>query len=73
MGDQKPNPGSTEAVQDGCRCPAIDNHYGRGIRDDGVQFVFSSECPMHSKPVLQAGRIEPGVYQFGGGEFLAVD
>jgi len=23
-------PGGTEAVQAGCRCPQIDNHYGRG-------------------------------------------
>jgi len=31
----KPKPGSAEAVDLGCTCPIIDNHYGKGfIIDD---------------------------------------
>jgi len=40
-------PGSKEAVASGCKCPVIDNHYGRGIRDDGKQYIISGLCPLH--------------------------
>ena len=40
-------PGSHEARLDGCLCPVIDNHYGKGIRDDGKQFVIHAGCPLH--------------------------
>lgn len=47
-----PNPGSDEAVAEGCTCPVIDNGYGRGV---GVNhpvsglpiFVFDWACPLH--------------------------
>lgn len=32
-----PNPGSDEAVERGCTCPVIDNHYGSGVRWPGVR------------------------------------
>lgn len=42
-------PGSDAARDDGCRCPSIDNSYGRGYRviDGEAQFVIATECPMH--------------------------
>jgi hypothetical protein len=42
-----PNPGSPEAVADGCTCPVIDNRRGvGGIRGPGT-FVFNTDCPLH--------------------------
>lgn len=51
----KPPPGSAQALQQGCRCPVIDNHYGRGayggVRDENgdVVYVLSMSCPVHSE------------------------
>ncbi len=39
-----PNPGSEEAVKAGCRCPVIDNHYGKGTP---YGFWMSEDCPLH--------------------------
>ena len=47
------NPGSDEAVVNGCRCPRMDNGYGRG-RGDG-QFVMNEDCPMHGSPAPLIG------------------
>lgn len=47
------NPGSDEAVVWGCRCPRMDNGYGRG-RGDG-QFVMNEDCPMHGSPAPLIG------------------
>lgn len=44
---EKPNPGSPEARQAGCICPAIDNHYGRGYRGMKDWFVVDDFCPVH--------------------------
>lgn len=51
---KKPNPGSREAVSQGCECPIMDNNYGRGILDGtgGVVFYMSEDCPIHGKPVV---------------------
>ena len=45
----KPNPGSKEALKQGCTCATIDNHYGKGILPiDGVpQFWITGGCPLH--------------------------
>lgn len=49
----KPNPGSQEAIDQGCKCPVMDNCYGKGIPipdEDGtisVAFWMSGDCPMH--------------------------
>ena len=51
-----PNPGSREALALGCRCPVLDNYYGRGIpypRKDGLDpvehpsFWVNEDCPLH--------------------------
>lgn len=49
-----PNPGSEEALKLGCKCPVIDNHYGKGIPkirgtslSESSCFWISSDCPLH--------------------------
>lgn len=43
-----PNPGSPEAIDAGCTCPEIDNHYGEGIPcGEGVAFIYTLGCPVH--------------------------
>ena len=46
------NPGSSHAVQRGCRCPVLDNAHGlgaRGTRGADAIFWVSSDCPMHQR------------------------
>ena len=43
----KPNPGSKEAVDQGCICPVLDNSYGKGYYGSG-DFVISMDCPLHT-------------------------
>ena len=47
-----PNPGSDEAIEQGCRCPVIDNGHGTGYytTDNGVPvFVINETCPLHGR------------------------
>jgi hypothetical protein len=46
----KPNPGSEEAIAQGCFCPIIDNNYGRGAYGDGKDFWYTEGCPVHTTP-----------------------
>lgn len=42
------NPGSEEAVEKGCTCPVVDNHYGQGVDIYGdIQFWVNGNCPIH--------------------------
>ena len=44
------NPGSKEAIEAGCKCPQMDNGYGRGWGTDekgNAIFVISGGCPIH--------------------------
>ena len=47
----KPNPGSIEAAKLGCKCPALDNGWGKGsgYTDDSGDPIFwiNEECPIH--------------------------
>lgn len=46
-----PNPGSPEAVEQGCICAVMDNARGAGARfaEDGTpQFWVTQGCPLHS-------------------------
>lgn len=49
---QRPNPGSDEALDLGCRCPVLDNANGRGAwgssGEDAV-FWINGDCPLHGK------------------------
>jgi hypothetical protein len=44
-----PKPGSGEAVQQGCTCPRMDNHHGKGYGGDGEKYgwVRRLDCPLH--------------------------
>ena len=50
--EEKPNPGSDEALDEGCTCPVMDNRYGDGARVDPktgkVMFWYTEGCPVHS-------------------------
>lgn len=41
-----PNPGSDEALNQGCTCPVLDNDHGRGYYG-GYGFVIVASCPLH--------------------------
>ena len=40
-----PNPGSDEAIKQGCICPALDNNHGKGV--DGGYWCITRDCPLH--------------------------
>ncbi len=45
-----PNPGSNEAIEQGCLCPVIDNNHGQGIWiSDEKCFWRNAECPLHGE------------------------
>jgi len=42
------NPGSDEAIKQGCTCPVVDNRYGKGLKMGGrTSFWFDDSCPLH--------------------------
>jgi hypothetical protein len=48
----KPNPGSVEAIDQGCTCPVMDNNGGKGIgpmKDGTIMFWRSGGCPLHGQ------------------------
>jgi len=55
---QIPNPGSKEAIDLGCLCAVVDNHYGKGywpgVKDENGEqlFCITQGCPLHDKSGL---------------------
>ena len=54
MTEPKPNPGSDDAIAQGCTCPVIDNHHGEGmpkpLYPDGTRYFWmSADCPLHGE------------------------
>lgn len=46
--EEAKTPGSKAAIETGCTCAVIDNHYGAGVpSDDGPQFWITQGCPLH--------------------------
>jgi hypothetical protein len=45
------NPGSAEAISEGCTCPADGNNDGNGIVFMGItkRFWVHEDCPLHAK------------------------
>lgn len=39
------NPGSDEAIEQGCICPVLDNNHGQGA--DGGYWWITRDCPLH--------------------------
>ncbi len=45
-----PNPGSDEALEQGCICAVLDNAHGKGGFDlPNGQFWITENCPLHWK------------------------
>jgi len=44
-----PNPGSDEAIEQGCTCPVLDNAHGEGMLGLDM-FVIAEGCPLHEMP-----------------------
>jgi hypothetical protein len=44
-----PTPSSDEAIRQGCLCPVIDNHYGKGfgVSKNETSYYISERCPLH--------------------------
>lgn len=55
------NPGSKEAVKNGCTCPVLDNAHGHGHLGHGGSFGWwiDVECPLHG----QTKTPENGVFE----------
>jgi hypothetical protein len=49
-----PPPGSKEAQVQGCKCPVIDNHYGKGI-GNGLYYI-NERCALHTHMLHPADR-----------------
>ena len=45
----KPNPGSDEAIEQGCMCPVLDNADGKGTP---LGFWISDKCPLHGEGIM---------------------
>lgn len=44
------NPGSDEALAQGCICPVLDNRHGAGLEyPDGPAFWINRTCPLHGE------------------------
>lgn len=52
MNNDKPNPGSKDAIEDGCTCPVLDNGHGAGHLGDGEKYGWwkNADCPLHGEP-----------------------
>lgn len=37
----------------GCRCPVVDNSYGKGYMGQSGIFVFNESCPIHAKEIAE--------------------
>ena len=44
---KKATPGSDLAVENGCKCPIMDNSRGRGYMGIEDQFWIAPQCPLH--------------------------
>jgi hypothetical protein len=54
MSETKPNPGSDEAIKQGCTCAVLDNGHGKGAYGGDLKmptgeplFWISEDCPIH--------------------------
>lgn len=53
LDNTKPTPGSDDAVKLGCKCPRMDNCYGRGYMGIPDLFVFTVGCPVHATKIAE--------------------
>lgn len=48
-----PNPGSDEALKQGCSCPVLDNAHGLGYMGVPGHYVMIAGCPLHSMWIVK--------------------
>jgi hypothetical protein len=53
-----PNPGTQEALSQGCTCPVVDNHHGKGFRGHKGVFIYFANCPVHDRKSPTEGHNE---------------
>lgn len=52
MSESVPNPGSDEALLQGCLCPVLDNNHGRHTPWPGEWWIREG-CPLHDPPPVR--------------------
>lgn len=55
-----PNPGSNEAVQQGCLCPVLDNRHGDDELGRTRGFWINGGCPVHADNPYD-NEVDPGM------------
>ncbi len=61
MSDTPPNPGSDAALDQGCRCPVMDNAHGKGSMYGPDAFWISADCPLHGSAAQEKEKEKPYV------------
>lgn len=60
-----PNPGSKEAIDQGCICPVLDNCHGKGFpitSEEGellIAYWMDNECPLHNREEFSKEKAMP--------------
>lgn len=56
--DEKPKPGTQDAREQGCRCPVMDNHSGKGRGGHGAKYgwFMREDCPLHGAELEEMAR-----------------
>ena len=52
----KPPPGSNEAIQQGCKCPVIENNRGKGYMGLEGVYVYSGGCDLHIAEAIETNK-----------------
>lgn len=52
-------PGSEEAILHGCKCPEMDNYYGKGYCGNSNAVVVSLDCKVHRLLTVEEPTIVP--------------
>ena len=47
MSNYEYNPGSDEALDEGCKCPILDNAHGGGYYGNSDKYIINQQCPLH--------------------------
>lgn len=58
-----PNPGTQAAIDAGCKCPVIDNHYGAGYHGNPDVFIYNGNCPVHAGEIARTKAKHVPLYQ----------
>jgi hypothetical protein len=59
-GNIKHKPGTDMAIACGCKCPIMDNNYGKGVYEDGKSFYYNMDCEYHEFPKSEGDLLPRG-------------